>query len=114
MLNIGMMELILILLVAFLVVGPRDLPKVARWIARQIKKLRTLIREVKKETGWDEFAAEFKETRDDIKDTLKEADVRSELQSAARDIETEVNTVQEELKTEGEKLRADFEGGNKS
>ena len=48
MFNIGMMELVLILLVAFLVVGPKDLPKVARWIARQIKNLRKLVREVKR------------------------------------------------------------------
>ena len=31
--NIGFGELIMILLVAFLVVGPKDLPKVARWLA---------------------------------------------------------------------------------
>ena len=35
MFNIGFSELILILLVAFVIVGPKDLPKVARWIARQ-------------------------------------------------------------------------------
>ena len=31
MFNIGFSELLLVLLVAFLVVGPKDLPKVARW-----------------------------------------------------------------------------------
>ncbi|MBR4081764.1 MAG: twin-arginine translocase TatA/TatE family subunit [Clostridia bacterium] len=36
MFNIGFAELILVLIVAFLIVGPKDLPKVARWIARQI------------------------------------------------------------------------------
>ena len=63
MFNIGFAELILVLLVAFLVVGPKDLPKVARWLGRMVKKLRQLLREVKKETGWDELEKEFKDTK---------------------------------------------------
>ena len=60
MLNLGMMEILLVLAVAFLVVGPKDLPKVARWIARQVKSIKKLVREIKKETGWDEFAKELR------------------------------------------------------
>ena len=41
MFNIGFSELLLVLLVAFLVVGPKDLPKVARWLGRTVKKSRT-------------------------------------------------------------------------
>ena len=69
MFNLGMMEIVLVLAVAFLIVGPKDLPKVARWIARQIKSLKKVIREIKKETGWDEFAKEFKDVADDVKST---------------------------------------------
>lgn len=65
MFNLGMMEILLVLAVAFLIVGPKDLPKVARWIARQLKSLKKLIREIKKETGWDEFAKEFKDVADE-------------------------------------------------
>ena len=36
MFNIGFSELILILLVAFVIVGPRDLPKVARALGREL------------------------------------------------------------------------------
>ena len=107
MLNLGMMEILLVLAVAFLVVGPKDLPKVARWIARQIKKLRKLIREVKKETGWDELAAEFKDTRDEIQDTLKEADVSEELKQAAQSVEKEVKAVQQEVSTAAEQIRTE-------
>lgn len=39
MFNIGFSELLLVLLVAFLVVGPKDLPKVARWLGRTVKKI---------------------------------------------------------------------------
>ena len=41
--NIGFGELIMILLVAFLVVGPKDLPKVARWLGRQVRMIRRMI-----------------------------------------------------------------------
>ena len=109
MFNIGMMELLLVLLVAFVVVGPRDLPKVARWIARQVKKLRRLIREVKQDTGWDELAKEFKDTRDDVQETLKEADVRSELKTAADQVNAEVKNVQQEVKQAAETLKQEAE-----
>ncbi|MBR6524391.1 MAG: twin-arginine translocase TatA/TatE family subunit [Clostridia bacterium] len=109
MFNIGMMELLLVLLVAFVVVGPRDLPKVARWIARQVKALRKLVREVKKDTGWDELAKEFKDTRDDVQETLKEADVRSELKTAADQVNAEVKNVQQEVKQAAETLKQEAE-----
>ena len=48
MFNIGFSELLLVLLVAFLVVGPKDLPKVARWLGRAVKKSRRLLNEIKK------------------------------------------------------------------
>ena len=51
MFNIGFSELLLVLLVAFLVVGPKDLPKVARWLGRTVKKSRRLLNEIKKESG---------------------------------------------------------------
>ena len=87
MLNLGMMEILLVLAVAFLVVGPKDLPKVARWIARQVKSIKKLVREIKKETGWDEFAKEFKDVADDEKSTVKDADIRKDVQSAADELQ---------------------------
>lgn len=97
MFNLGMMEILLVLAVAFLIVGPKDLPKVAKWIARQIKSVKKLIREVKKETGWDEFAKEFKDTADDIKSVVKEADVREDLKSAADEVKSTVDSVRQEV-----------------
>lgn len=97
MFNLGMMELLVVLAVAFIVVGPKDLPKVARWIARQIKSIKKLIREIKKETGWDEFTKEFKDTADDIKSVVKEADVREELKSAADEVKSTVDGIRREV-----------------
>ena len=99
MFNIGFAELIVVLLVAFLIVGPKDLPKVARWIARQVKAIRRIVREVKKETGWDEIAKEFKDTKDDLTQTFKEADVSGDIKGAARDIEKEMKDIQSDIQS---------------
>ena len=100
--NIGFSELIIVLLIAFLVVGPRDLPKVARWLGRAVKKIRQLIREIKQETGWDELEKEFKDTQTDvdqtIKDLQKDMDISQELKSAAADWNKNVKEVQQTLK----------------
>ncbi len=86
MFNFGFAELILILLVAFLVVGPKDLPKVARALARAVKYLRNLFQEFKDETGLDETIEELKGMESDLKNTLKDADPTSELRSAKQEL----------------------------
>ena len=100
--NIGFAELLLVLLIAFLVVGPKDLPRVARWLGRMVKKMRQLIREVKKETGWDELEKEFKDTKSDMDETFKEVkkdlDISSELKDAGKEWKASVKGVQDELK----------------
>jgi len=89
--NIGFAELILVLLIAFLVVGPKDLPKVARWLGRLVKKIRQMIREVKEELGWDELENDTRDMRRDIDQTVKEADVTKDLREASRDFQKSVN-----------------------
>ena len=109
MLNLGMMEILLVLAVAFLVVGPKDLPKVARWIARQVKSIKKLVREIKKETGWDEFAKEFMDVAEDVKSTVKEADIRKEVQSAADDLRSTVNDVRKDVEAASKELEKEIE-----
>jgi len=93
--NIGMMELLLILLVAFVIVGPKDLPKVARWIARSIKKLRKLYQDVKKDLGLDELLSDVEETKKDLESTFREADVSADLKQAAEELRSSVEDVQQ-------------------
>ena len=98
MFNIGISEIILLLLIAFLVVGPDDLPKVARALGRFVRYVRAMIEEVKRESGFDEVADELKGmSRDleqeikgvtrEVEESVKSADVRKEL----KDAETEIN-----------------------
>lgn len=100
--NIGFSELIIVLLIAFLVVGPKDLPRVARWLGRMVKKIRQLIIEVKKETGWDEFEKELKDTKTDVDQTLndlkKDMDITPELKQASDDLNKSLGSVKTELK----------------
>ena len=85
------------LLIAFLVVGPKDLPKVARWLGRMTGKLRQTIREIKRETGWYDLEKELKDTRDSVKDLKKDLDIRPELKDAEADLHRNVDSVKAEL-----------------
>ena len=109
MFNIGFSELIIVLLIAFLVVGPKDLPKVARWLGRMVKKLKQMINEVKKETGWDDLEKEIKDTKTDlnqsVKDLKKDLDITSELKGASADLNKSLNSVKDELHQTGKEIQ---------
>ena len=86
MFNIGFAELLLVLVIAYVIVGPKDLPKVARWLGRMVKRVRQMIAEVKEEVGWDEMMRETEDVRRDIDQTLKDADVSKDLKDASREL----------------------------
>ena len=87
MFNIGMTEIILLLIIAFVVVGPQDLPKVARALGRFVRYIRTMIEEIKRETGFDEVAEELKGVSREIQQDLKAADIRQDLKDAKKEID---------------------------
>ena len=111
--NIGFSELIIVLLIAFLVVGPKDLPKVARWLGRMVRKMRLMIREVKKETGWDDLEKEYRDTRADVRETVsglkKDLDVTAEMKDAAGDLTQSVKDVETELRQTGRQIGQEAE-----
>ena len=86
MFNIGFSELILVLVIAYVIVGPKDLPKVARFLARLVRRSRQLIRELKQEVGWDEMLKETEDVRKDVNDTLREADITADLRDARKEL----------------------------
>jgi len=95
MFNIGFSELILILLVAFVVVGPKDLPKVARALGRGVKWIKTFVKDFQDETGLGEVVDEFKKTSRDLEKTVREADPTKELKQAKKDVEAAVKEAQD-------------------
>lgn len=96
MFNIGFAELLLVLIIAYVVVGPRDLPKVARWLARLVKSIRRMIKEVKDEIGWNELMDETQDVRRDIDSTLRDADITSELRDARRELNQNLGEAKKE------------------
>lgn len=99
MFNIGFSELLLVLLVAFLVVGPKDLPKVARWLGRTVKKSRHLLNEIKKESGWDELEKEVRDVQHDVKDAVKQGDVSAELREAKKSVQDSAEKFDKDTKS---------------
>ena len=97
MLNLGMLELVLVFAVAFVVVGPKDLPKVVRWIARQFKNIKKLWRQVKDAIGWDELTKEIQDTTDTIQSVARDADISGEIQKSADDLRAVYEGVQENV-----------------
>lgn len=53
MMGIGAGELVLIMFVAFIIVGPEDLPKVAGKIGKALKRFRTVLQELKDDIDID-------------------------------------------------------------
>ena len=96
MFNIGFAELLVVLVVAYVIVGPKDLPKVARWLGRMVRRARQLIRELKEEVGWNEMMAETEDVRRDIDSALKDADISSALKDARRELEHSVREAEKD------------------
>ena len=82
-------------MIAYVFVGPQDLPKVARWLGRIVKRTRLLISEIKTESGWNELLQETQELHTEINDTLKEN--KDLVQKGFRGVQEEVNDVRKEL-----------------
>lgn len=91
MFSVGFSELILVLLIAYIFVGPKDLPKVAKWLGHVVKLIRSFIREIKKESGWEDVISEAK----DIQNTVREN--TNTVQSALQDVKENFNNVDAEV-----------------
>ena len=95
MFNIGFSELILILLVAFVIVGPRDLPKIAAALGRCVRTMKQFMREFQEETGFGEVVDEFKRTSRDLEKTMKDADPTAELKQAKQEVDEALRSAQQ-------------------
>ena len=91
MFDIGWAEMAIIMLVALIVIGPKDLPRVARTVGRWVRKGRSLAREVQnqledmaRETELDKVKTEIERAaRTDVRKSVeKTIDPRGELKEA--------------------------------
>jgi sec-independent protein translocase protein TatB len=79
MFNIGMGELLVVLVVAMVLVGPGDLPKVTHWLARAFKSIRTTVKSITTELSLDEDIREVKEAGRELKETVHNINPLSEV-----------------------------------
>lgn len=82
--NLGLGEIAVVLLIAFVVVGPKDLPKIARAIAKAVRQLKGLYRSVRDSLDLEEELAEVKKLAKPAASadllTGETADIRREIQ----------------------------------
>ena len=82
-------EIIIILLVALIVLGPRRLPEIARQLGKWTAELRAAAREISR--GLEKEVAEIKEPLDELKAPMKE--IREELSAPVKEIKEEIRDV---------------------
>ncbi len=93
--SIGFSEIILILVIAYVFIGPQDLPKVARWLGRLMKRIRLLMSEIKTQSGWDDLLKETEGVQREITETIKEN--QELVRKSISGVENELKEVHQEL-----------------
>jgi Tat protein translocase TatB subunit len=86
MFGIGMPELLLILAVALIVIGPKKLPDLARSLGKAMGEFKRATNDLKqsieKDTGLDEVRQNLRETSQEVRRSLNPIDVRTPASTA--------------------------------
>lgn len=98
MFNIGFGELLVILLLAFIVVGPSDLPKVARQVAKAYKQLKNLVKDITAEINLEQELAEIKDLKKDMDKMIQQADPVNLAKKEVDDISKSIREAEKEAK----------------
>jgi TatA/E family protein of Tat protein translocase len=101
MFGIGMPEMLLILAIALIVIGPKKLPDLAKSLGRAMREFKKATNEFKETMHIDSELAEVKKAFNDINDDVKEAvDLKLEPEKKMDD---QTKTTTEEEKDEKKK-----------
>lgn len=73
MFGLGMPEILLILAIALMVIGPKKLPDLAKTLGRAMGEFKRAAQDFKKSIDMEETVREFEEPSKTLRDTLKEA-----------------------------------------
>lgn len=94
--GIGAPELLVLLVLALVVVGPRDLPLMMRKVGRFVGQARSMAREFQK--GFDELGreAEMAELKKEI-EALKDSNPAAKLRRELKDVESEIRDLKSEV-----------------
>ncbi len=97
MFDIGGLEILLVLIIALLVIGPERMPEVARQIGRFIGKTRNFIRSVQEESELKETVAELRRELDLRDEAAQLREIEQDLQ---HDLYGNLRQVQDDLADE--------------
>ncbi|RMH36590.1 MAG: twin-arginine translocase TatA/TatE family subunit [Nitrospirae bacterium] len=94
MFGLGAMEILIILIIAFLLFGPKELPEIGRQVGKAVKG--------------------FKETTEDLRQSVEPElnMIQSEFKAVQQDLETSVKEAEEEIKGATEQA-SKSEGGSR-
>jgi TatA/E family protein of Tat protein translocase len=86
MFGIGMPEMILILAIALIVIGPKKLPDLAKSLGRAMREFKKATSEFKESMELDNEFQDVKQTFDDINDDIKGSFAAKEVKDGADDL----------------------------
>ena len=94
MFGIGMPELLLLLAIALIVVGPKKLPELAKALGRGIAEFKKATNELKESLETNTNFSELKQSFDDIQETVVDATLPStpSEEASTEEIATETTT----------------------
>lgn len=95
MFDIGFSEIVVIGVIALIVFGPEELPRVARLAGRMLGNFRRYVDQVKSELDQEIQASELKELGQEIKDSAQT--LRSSLSEQMQAVESEVRNAGHEM-----------------
>ena len=100
MFSFGWGEILLILLVVIIVVGPKDIPKFLRQIGNLSKSIKKISREFKSSLNQIAEETDLKDVKNsitEVTDLNKEFDIKSNLNNEIKTIKETISSVEEDV-----------------
>ena len=114
MFGIGMPEMILILAIALIVLGPKKLPDLAKSLGRALREFKKATTELKESIDVDNELTDVKKAFDEMNDDIREAvDVNIDFDNKAQKVSASSNDKKSEKESKEEKVKGSLKDEEK-